>query len=77
MNGYISVREAAARWDISERQVQKLCGTERIPGVIRFGNSWAIPEDTKKPTRTAVSKPGPKKKTNNRQEADHIGKPNN
>ena len=62
MNGYISVREAAARWGISERQVQKLCATERIGGVMRFGNSWVIPEETQKPTRTARSKPGPKRK---------------
>jgi len=62
MKGYISVREAAAQWDISERQVQKLCGIGRIPGVIRFVGRWAIPEDTQKPTRTAKIKPGPKKK---------------
>jgi len=62
MNGYISVREAAERWDISLRQVQKLCCTGRIPGIIHFANSWAIPEDTAKPTRTAKSKPGPKPK---------------
>ena len=63
MNGYISVREAAQRWDISIRQVQKLCGTGRIEGVIHFANAWAIPENAPKPTRTAVSKPGVKKKT--------------
>ena len=60
MNGYISVKEAAIRWDISERQVQKLCGTGRISGVTLFAGSWAIPEDAEKPTRTAKTKPGPK-----------------
>jgi len=63
MNGYISVKDAAIRWDISERQVQKLCITGRIKGVTRFSNAWAIPEDTDKPTRTATTKTGPKKKT--------------
>jgi hypothetical protein len=62
VNGYISVREAAARWDITERQVQKLCATGKIGSVIRFSNTWAIPEDTQKPTRTAKIKPGPKPK---------------
>ena len=62
MKGYISAREAAAQWEISERQVQKLCETGRIYGVIRFVGRWAIPEDTQKPTRTAKIKPGPKKK---------------
>jgi hypothetical protein len=74
MNGYISVREAAGRWDITERQVQKLCGLGKIPGVIHFGKSWAIPEDAVKPTRTGKLKPGPRKKTDNGQEAGSDGK---
>ena len=65
MNGYISVKEAAARWDISERQVQTLCETDRISGVTKFVGRWAIPEDTKKPTRTGKEKPGRKPKPNN------------
>ena len=63
MNGYISVREAAALWDISERQVQKLCKEGRIPNIIQFSKTWAIPDDTQKPTRTAKTKPGRKPKT--------------
>ena len=62
MNGYISVRDAAKKWDLSERQVQKMCAQEMIPGVARFGRSWVIPEDAVKPTRTANPKPGPRKK---------------
>lgn len=45
----ISVKEASKRWDISERRIQKLCEEGRIPGVVRFGRSWAIPKDAKKP----------------------------
>ena len=41
----------------------------RIPDVIQFNKSWAIPADTVKPTRTVKSKPGPKKKTEKKQEA--------
>jgi len=33
-----------------------------IEGVIKFGNTWAIPEDAKKPTRTSKFKPGRKPK---------------
>jgi len=62
MNGYISVKEAAERWDVTERQVQRMCVADMIPGVIRFSNSWAIPEDAVKPTRTVPVKPGPKLK---------------
>ena len=45
----ISVKEASAKWNISERRVQKLCEEDRIPGVIRFGKSWAIPANAEKP----------------------------
>lgn len=46
---YISVREAAESWGISERRVQKLCEQGRIPGTKRFGHSWMLPKDTQKP----------------------------
>ena len=62
MNGYMSVREAAEHWDITERQVQKLCAEGRIDGVTRFSNTWAIPKDVPKPTRTVPVKPGRKPK---------------
>ena len=63
MNGYITVRDAAARWNVTDRQVQKLCVSGRIKGVTRFSNAWAIPEDSPKPTRTGKLKPGRKSKT--------------
>lgn len=46
---YIMPKEAAKKWGISERRVQKLCEENRIPGVIRFGRSWAIPRAAEKP----------------------------
>jgi len=45
----MSVKEAALKWNISERRVQKLCEEGRISGVVRFGRSWVIPKDTQKP----------------------------
>ena len=45
----ISVKEAAAKWQISERRIQKLCENGRIAGVKRFGHSWMIPADAEKP----------------------------
>ena len=45
----ISVKEAAEKWQISERRIQKLCENDRIEGVKRFGHSWMIPADAKKP----------------------------
>jgi hypothetical protein len=46
---YMSCADAAAKWCISERRVQKLCEGERIPGVSKFGSVWLIPKDAEKP----------------------------
>lgn len=46
---YISAPEAAKKWGISERRVQKLCEEGRIPGVARISRMWLIPKDAKKP----------------------------
>ena len=46
---FISVQEAALKWKISERRIQKLCAEERIIGVVRFGRMWLIPKDANKP----------------------------
>ena len=46
---YISAPEAAKKWNISERRVQKLCEENRIPGVQKFSRMWLIPKDAKKP----------------------------
>ena len=64
MIGYIKVEDAAAKWNVSERHVQRLCIEGFIEGAIKFGNTWAIPENAPKPTRTAKNgKPGRKPKT--------------
>lgn len=40
---YITVKEAAEKWQVSPRRVQVLCSQERIKGAYRFGKSWMIP----------------------------------
>ena len=40
---FITVKEAAEKWKVSERRVQILCNTDRIKGAYRFGKSWMIP----------------------------------
>lgn len=37
-------------WKISERRITKLCNEGRIHGAIKFGWSWAIPANSKKPS---------------------------
>ena len=46
---YMSISEAAIKWDISNRRIQMLCVQERIPGACKIGNIWAIPKDAEKP----------------------------
>ena len=50
IKGYISIREASYRRGVSERRVNQYCAEGRIPGASRFGRSWAIPDDAKKPS---------------------------
>lgn len=50
MNGYMTVQEAAAKWQITPRQVQILCKNNRIPGATRMSRIWIIPESAEKPT---------------------------
>ena len=46
---FISVKQAAEKWGISDRRVRILCSEGKIPGVIREGRSWKIPADARKP----------------------------
>ena len=46
---FISAPEAAKKWGISERRVQKLCEEKRIPGVAKFSRMRLIPKDAEKP----------------------------
>ena len=63
MNGFVQAEVMAERWNVSVHQIQLLCQNGKIEGVSKFEKSWAIPEDTPKPTRTAVNgKPGRKPK---------------
>ncbi len=51
---YITVKEVAEVWNISERRLQTMCNEGLIPGVKRFGKAWAIPADAQKPVDKRV-----------------------
>lgn len=53
---YMSCPEAARKWEISERRVQKLCEEKRIPGVSKIGYMWLIPKDADKPVDMRTKK---------------------
>ena len=49
MLSYISAKEAAEKWNISQRRVSVLCSENRINGAIMVGNMWIIPANAEKP----------------------------
>ena len=46
---YMSAREAANKWGISQRRVAVLCSEQRISEAAMVGNMWIIPTSAKKP----------------------------
>ena len=46
---YMTVNQAAEKWEISDRRVRILCAEGKVSGAIREGRRWMIPVDTSKP----------------------------
>lgn len=49
MLSYISAKEVAVKWNISQRRVAILCSEARISGAMMVGNMWIIPANAEKP----------------------------
>ena len=49
MLSFISAKEAAEKWEISQRRVAILCSENRIDGAMMVGNMWIIPSTAEKP----------------------------
>ena len=47
---YITVKQAAEKWGISDRRVRVLCSEGKITGACQEGRAWKIPHDAAKPT---------------------------
>lgn len=47
---YMTIKEAAIKWGVSERRVQEICVSNKVPGVIKFGREWAIPKNAERPS---------------------------
>ena len=56
---YISVSEAAKKWNISERSVRNYCAEGRVSGAILVGKTWMIPDSAEKPIRKTRSDASP------------------
>lgn len=46
---YMTVKQAAQKWGISDRRVRVLCAEGKIPGAFQVGRGWKIPIDAAKP----------------------------
>ena len=46
---YMTAKEAAEKWNISQRRVAVLCAENRIENAEMLGNMWLIPKDAEKP----------------------------
>ena len=46
---FMTIKEAAVKWNLSVRRVQTICNEGMIEGAMKFGNTWAIPKDAVKP----------------------------
>ena len=46
---YRTTQEAAQKWNVSLRWVQRLCKENRIEGVLNINRVWLIPKNKKKP----------------------------
>lgn len=45
----MSCKKAALKWNVSDRLVSGLCAKGEIPGAVKEGRSWLLPENAKKP----------------------------
>ena len=54
---YISLKEAAARWRITERSVRRYCERGLIDGATQIDTLWIIPDDVKKPEHMEAEPP--------------------
>ena len=46
---YLTVKQAAEKWNISDRRIRVLCAEGKIPGAYQEGRGWKIPLDAVKP----------------------------
>ena len=52
--GYLSIRQTSDKQNLSARWISDLCKEGRIPGAMKTGPYWAIPDDAEKPKDACV-----------------------
>ena len=51
---YMTAQEAAQKWNVSLRWVQRLCKGNRIDGAMNINRVWLIPINAEKPVDKRV-----------------------
>ena len=51
---YMTAQEAAEKWEVSLRWVQRLCKENCIEGAMNINRVWLIPKNAKKPSDARV-----------------------
>ena len=49
IEGYKTVSEVALEWGLKPRTIQIMCAEDKVKGAVKFGRSWAIPTEAKRP----------------------------
>ena len=70
---YITAMEAAKKWKISKRMVQKYCLNGRIEGAVKVDFSWSIPVNARKPKDLRKTKNMPKKVSADNEKLNLVG----
>ncbi|WP_251197688.1 Fic family protein [Anaerotardibacter muris] len=56
---FLSAKEIAKQWGVSERTVRNYCVHDQIPGAFKTGKTWNIPASADKPARHHAKAPSP------------------
>lgn len=73
---YITVKDAAEQWDVSERMIRKYCEQGQIEGAIHAGSLWVIPMDATRPNsadKSTILKPLANKVAYQKSKNNHFG----
>jgi Fic family protein len=73
---YITVKDAAEQWDVSERMIRKYCEQGKIEGAIHAGSLWVIPMDATRPNsadKSTILKPLANKVAYQKSKNNHFG----
>lgn len=51
---FMTIYQAAEKWNVTVRRAQVLCAEGRIEGAFRLGRAWIIPRDARKPADARI-----------------------